>query len=812
MLTLEELAKLFHVESHAQVPKYEVVNVRMKRSLPHHPEADDRLYRRQLPPHNGDVPSTLSYQARLSGRNLEMNLRRNHVLLRRDLRVVRSSTNDAKVFLPGEVRNCHYIGVNESVVAAFSECEDDGGLTGIMLLPEDVLEVRPVPARVRHMVYDPLVFDPVSDEVEMEEVPHVVYSAWHRDPYWDNNIPNDKPFTFWDDERQVPNLLRQGDRHRPPVRYPHPDRRSKPQQKRPQQPPRRYPHPDRWNFTSIEKRDPGIMDIFYPRGNARPKFLELAVFVDQAAYNLFMEYTGDEAKFTDLILGYINQVQAIYLQPSLKEKVHISLVHMELQEEQPSDLPHHEGNRDRLLSSFCKYQSAKNPRDDSDPAHWDAALYLSGLNFYGMEAGRKNSVTMGLAPVGGVCHRDHNCVITEFGGTTDTGKPYPSAGWTSTYVAAHEIGHNLGMLHDGPPNNDCPSNGFIMSPSRGTKGETTWSDCSSEVVRKMGETSCLSDKPSGVFETLRHDKFENLPGQEWDSHDQCKIFLRDEDATLYNASVIGDVCERVVCKTPNRMGYYKAGPALEGTFCGDQKWCRSGRCVDAEGKELVPEEGGWGEWQLGKCKSGCISSSKGSLRDHRSCDSPRPRNTAEYCEGEPFRIKLCDDTDLCSRRESAVSYAGRKCEEWKKVVKDLSSKGAQVKHNEGRKWQACAVYCKFTNGPWYTPRAELNDLGDAFFPDGTWCHNDGKRDYYCKNHVCQPEIQGRSLFFREVEGGADVPILGNAHPQDTETASDVKEFFTYDDKGSNTRSSLPEAKVPDEEEYTDNDYVSLPVD
>lgn len=48
---------------------------------------------------------------------------------------------------------------------------------------------------------------------------------------------------------------------------------------------------------------------------------------------------------------------------------------------------------------------------------------------------------MGLATVGGVCLEQYACVIAEFGTTNVFGKPYPSAGFTSVYIAAHEIGH-----------------------------------------------------------------------------------------------------------------------------------------------------------------------------------------------------------------------------------------------------------------------------------------------------------------------------------------------------------------------------------
>lgn len=50
---------------------------------------------------------------------------------------------------------------------------------------------------------------------------------------------------------------------------------------------------------------------------------------------------------------------------------------------------------------------------------------------------------------------------------------------------------------------------------------------------------CLLDVPQAKPVKGRdHTKYNEKPGQVWDAHDQCKIFLRDEDAVLLNETVV----------------------------------------------------------------------------------------------------------------------------------------------------------------------------------------------------------------------------------------------------------------------------------
>ena len=66
---------------------------------------------------------------------------------------------------------------------------------------------------------------------------------------------------------------------------------------------------------------------------------------------------------------------------------------------------------------------------------------------------------------------------------------------------AHEVGHNLGMVHDDKAG--CAKEGFIMSPTRGSSGETEWSECSADLLRKGVGHGCLLDLDLDLSNSLQ---------------------------------------------------------------------------------------------------------------------------------------------------------------------------------------------------------------------------------------------------------------------------------------------------------------------
>ncbi|KAL1429275.1 hypothetical protein MTO96_016487 [Rhipicephalus appendiculatus] len=231
--------------------------------------------------------------------------------------------------------------------------------------------------------------------------------------------------------------------------------------------------------------------------------IELAVFVDAALSNS----SPDESELHKLLLAMLEQVQLILEYRSLGTPIKLNIVHLEVLNARngPGTAGGEIGD---YLNNFCKWQCRMNEqRARQGSGRWDHAILLSGLN---LRSGNNDNV-VGLAFVRGMCECQFSCTIIQ------------AESFQAALEAAHEMGHSLGMEHDGTKN-PCDPKKFIMSPGTGP-GKTSWSACSRRYLEDFlasGQSSCLATLDSQPVEALSEDP---LPGQLFPADDQCKLAL-----------------------------------------------------------------------------------------------------------------------------------------------------------------------------------------------------------------------------------------------------------------------------------------------
>ncbi|XP_012221049.1 A disintegrin and metalloproteinase with thrombospondin motifs adt-2-like [Linepithema humile] len=474
--------------------------------------------------------------------------------------------------------------------------------------------------------------------------------------------------------------------------------------------------------------------------------IELAVFFDEAAYRTFTLFLGkDENILRMLILAYVNRIQALFHHPSLGVSIDISLVYLEIMDKQPSNLPVYGGDDEKLFYSFCNYTETRNPPNDNDPNHWDVGLYLTGINLYETLQGVILNSSLGISDRNSVCNLTESCVVVEFG---IAGKI--SSGFSSSLIAAHEIGHVLGMKHDSDYIKPCDTNKYIMSSRISNQGQLTWSECSRNIAEGLWKTKkCLRDGSKNLENAYDHNtQYQNLPGRQWSAKAQCEIFFHDEDANVVS---LLDVCKTIQCETLHDNLNFFTGPALEGTYCAPGKECRGGECVPVIEPPYIfkdCEEDKWSEWKESTCQSSCFKKSKGVRIRRRSCKH-RSRRTAS-CKGPYYDVVLCNDTLLCTQKRKRINlFTTTKCTQLNSYAK-LNNINLRIKlkiepkwqaaHDVEKPWIACIIHCpeiEFSTGDVHL---EMIRIGvDPYFPDGTWCHKKDGQNFYCRQHYCVPE-------------------------------------------------------------------------
>ncbi|XP_037942184.1 uncharacterized protein LOC119675069 [Teleopsis dalmanni] len=476
--------------------------------------------------------------------------------------------------------------------------------------------------------------------------------------------------------------------------------------------------------------------------------IETAIFVDRELYkHMAKNYPKNtESHVMRFVLAMINAVQLLYHHPTLERRINFVLKRLEILYVDPKNLTR-SSDIDTYLSNFCMWQSSLNPISDDDPKHFDHAVILTGLDLYVLDkkTGKSASQVVGLAPVSGMCLPESSCTVNE-------GKHFDSV-----YVVAHEIGHNLGMRHDSNEKS-CDPNTYIMSPTLGS-GKTTWSKCSREYLNiflKLKQSKCLFDRGQFI-NNLDHSAEGMLPGERFDASQQCMLKYGVE-AERALSQEFSDVCRDLHCQRDRYT--WTSHPALEGTECGLNMWCRNGVCVKRSslfGSSNAPREYAlssklgyeksnflesnkmghlmqdynynklpiWSEWgEASECDSGCLFGSSNRLLDGstglktftRSCLNYRRRCSGRDRKFESCAAKLCHSIAITT----IDAFATEICEKANKFDSDLTGVGQQI---VGDFEESCKVFCK-TKSNGTKSRSWL-------FPDGTTC----KSSHYSPNDI-----------------------------------------------------------------------------
>ncbi|XP_013389055.1 A disintegrin and metalloproteinase with thrombospondin motifs 18 isoform X1 [Lingula anatina] len=351
--------------------------------------------------------------------------------------------------------------------------------------------------------------------------------------------------------------------------------------------------------------------------------LETLVVIDKN----MLDAHGDK-NVTTYTLTVLNMVSKLFHDNSIGEKINIVLTALVLLEGDEAGLRIGK-NAEKTLDSFCQWQSALKHRENF---HHDHAILLTATDLCVNEYGPCD--TLGFAPIQGMCSSRRSCTINE-----DTGLGV-------AFTIAHEVGHNLGMVHDGEGNYCSKYDGGIMSPtlSVGNDGVFKWSVCSREYLQKFlqsHQSRCLSeDEPKMAADYSFPDK---LPGQMYDADTQCK-WQFGSSASLCNFDFGREMCKYLWCHTVGYKCETKFLPAADGTRCAPGKWCLKGLCLPEGDSGPESVDGQWSDWSAWTlCSRTC---GRGVQLRKRDCNNPKPKFGGEQCPGNDTMYQLCN-TERC---------------------------------------------------------------------------------------------------------------------------------------------------------------------
>ncbi|CAC5361473.1 ADAMTS18 [Mytilus coruscus] len=324
----------------------------------------------------------------------------------------------------------------------------------------------------------------------------------------------------------------------------------------------------------------------------------------------------------------------------------------------------------RVEIMLCKYNAVQCEWSRADVLNYNVTLSIKLLTFLDTNPSWYNASTSLSDPLNTICTEtqaglayDHVHVHTGIPNPELGGLAYQSqvcnaryrcgvsADGITTYVTTvHEIGHNMGMLHDADRNCLSPDVGIMGGAGVG------WSTCSVNDMNTMlqtGNHGCLwidniADNEVTPASLLGKPLVPELPGQLKTADEICEQLYGSGFRYREYPNVVDPSCNLYSCVNHNvgnaHGQMFKQSNSITGLYCEDQKICFGGACVDWSEAQLTNPEvraGGWSDWEAWTtCSRTC---GRGMIYRRRICNNPTPKNNAT-CDGNEYEAQGCSLT------------------------------------------------------------------------------------------------------------------------------------------------------------------------
>ncbi|XP_050296767.1 A disintegrin and metalloproteinase with thrombospondin motifs 1 isoform X2 [Anthonomus grandis grandis] len=592
-MTIDEIRGTFHVDSHHLVPEYEIVSIHhvRKRSIASAPDKGGNSLKHGSPEKgpfsktakkwntknptpepakNIDALKNLKLEA--FGQPFNLTLLPNDGLFKKSK--LKVFTIEPNATAQHGVEYIEHQETNDDIGDLYQDEENQAAILlrkegGSLVLEGSIgsqLVIRPVPARLRETVKNKHKISTTDDEVFLDE---------------DGNLSGEISIDTGLPIRRLDGSI---DAHDEEVASVHHHIVIK----------RKEEHGD--NMSDYALMEPDHLSKRYKRSataeGIRKKrdapytiYPEILVIVDYDGYRL---HGGDNLQIKRYFISFWNGVDLRYkLLKGPKIRVSIAGIIISRGRDATPYLERNRVGRDAIDSAAALTDMGKYLFRERRLPVYDIAVAITKYDMCRRrKGGRCTKGTAGFAYVGGACvvnkrlEKVNSVAIIE-----DTG------GFSGIIVAAHEVGHLLGAVHDGspPPSylggpgaEKCQwADGFIMSDLRHTERGFRWSSCSVASFHHFlnGDTAtCLYNTPHEDDGLPRV-----LPGKLLTLDAQCR---RDRGTSACFKDE--RVCAQLFC-FDSGSGYCVAyRPAAEGSTCGDGQYCMNGRCV-AEHENIIPD-------------------------------------------------------------------------------------------------------------------------------------------------------------------------------------------------------------------------------